>query len=619
MRKKILKLLCIGSIITSVSIQAQTGIGTVTPASSSILDLTSTDKAFLLTRVANPAVITSPVSGMMIYDLSTNCVKTYQYGAWSAVAEMVASASATPILCTNIPAVTVVHSTANATGIGAPIGLPAGVTAAWSNNSISLIGTATVAGTFSYSIPLKGGCGIVNATGTITVKPVMTVGPASQTPSICINTPLAAVTHSTTNATGIGTPAGLPAGVTAAWSSNTISISGTPTQSGTFSYNIPLVGNGCGIVNATGTITVKPVMTVRPASQTPSMCVNTPLGTIYHSTTNATGIGTPTGLPAGVTAAWSSNTISISGTPTQLGTFSYNIPLVGNGCGIVNATGTIAVKPVMTVSSGSGNANALAWGTSLVITHSTSDVIISRGTPSGLPPGVSASWSGTTLTIAGTPNTSGIYDYSIPLTGTCGTVNATGRIFVSNCGANTSAGSWKAFMCYNLGADTSLSREATVAGINGNYFQWGNLSAAATVYTDPNYVYLSNVRNADGYWQTVVKGSNDPCPAGYRVPNNVEMQGLYTYNAVTRIGAWYADNSNYTSFIRFGNSLSLPAAGLRLYSDGSRLNSRGLSGFYWTSSSAGNSAYFLFFQSSSVNVGNWDKLNAASVRCTAAD
>jgi hypothetical protein len=29
---------------------------------------------------------------------------------------------------------------------------------------------ATAAGTFSYSIPLTGGCGTVNATGTITVE-----------------------------------------------------------------------------------------------------------------------------------------------------------------------------------------------------------------------------------------------------------------------------------------------------------------------------------------------------------------------------------------------------------------------------------------------------------------
>jgi uncharacterized protein (TIGR02145 family) len=41
----------------------------------------------------------------------------------------------------------------------------------------------------------------------------------------------------------------------AVWASNVITISGTPTASGTFNYTIPLTG-GCGSVDATGTITV---------------------------------------------------------------------------------------------------------------------------------------------------------------------------------------------------------------------------------------------------------------------------------------------------------------------------------------------------------------------------
>ena len=48
------------------------------------------------------------------------------------------------------------------------------------------------------------------------------------------------------------------------------------------------------------------------------------------------------GLPAGVTAAWAANTITISGTPTASGVFNYSIPLTG-GCGTANATGTITV------------------------------------------------------------------------------------------------------------------------------------------------------------------------------------------------------------------------------------------------------------------------------------
>ena len=76
----------------------------------------------------------------------------------------------------------------------------------------------------------------------------------------------------------------------------------------------------------------------------PSVCVNEAITNITYNTTGATGIGTPTNLPTGVTAAWSSNVITISGTPTVAGTYAYSIPLTG-GCGTVAATGTITVLP----------------------------------------------------------------------------------------------------------------------------------------------------------------------------------------------------------------------------------------------------------------------------------
>jgi hypothetical protein len=85
--------------------------------------------------------------------------------------------------------------------------------------------------------------------------------------------------------------------------------------------------------------------------------VNTALTpSITITTTGATGIGTATGLPAGVTAVWASNVITISGTPTASGTFNYTIPLTG-GCGSVNATGTITVSacPTPTITDIDGN------------------------------------------------------------------------------------------------------------------------------------------------------------------------------------------------------------------------------------------------------------------------
>jgi hypothetical protein len=123
-----------------------------------------------------------------------------------------------------------------------------------------------------------------------------------------------------------------------------ITISGTPSATGTFNYTIPLTGTSCSAVNATGTITVNAACAVGSASSTPTLTVSTTLTNITHTTTSATGIGTATGLPAGVTAAWASNMITISGTPSATGTFNYTIPLTGTSCSAVNATGTITVN-----------------------------------------------------------------------------------------------------------------------------------------------------------------------------------------------------------------------------------------------------------------------------------
>ena len=179
------------------------------------------------------------------------------------------------------------------------------------------------------------------------------------------------ITHATTGATGIGAATGLPAGVTAAWAANTITISGTPTAAGVFNYTIPLAG-GCGpVINATGTITVSANNTVGAASSTPTLCISTALTAITHATTGATGIGAATGLPAGVTAAWAANTITISGTPTVAGVFNYTIPLAG-GCGpVLNATGTITVSANNTVGAASSTPTLCISTVLTAITHAT--------------------------------------------------------------------------------------------------------------------------------------------------------------------------------------------------------------------------------------------------------
>ena len=242
------------------------------------------------------------------------------------------------------------------------------MSAHWALNTITISGTPTASGTFNYSIALTGGCGAVNATGTITVTAANTVSAGSSTPTLCINTALTNITHTTTGATGISNDGvsganGLPAGVSAHWALNTITISGTPTASGTFNYSIALTG-GCGAVNATGTITVTAANTVSAGSSTPTLCINTALTNITHTTTGATGISNDgvsgaNGLPAGVSAHWALNTITISGTPDIAGSYIYSILLTG-GCGVVNATGAIMVTPLPTIADAGTDQTGLA-------------------------------------------------------------------------------------------------------------------------------------------------------------------------------------------------------------------------------------------------------------------
>ena len=65
------------------------------------------------------------------------------------------------------------------------------------SSTITISGTPTVAGRYIYSILLTGGCGVVNATGTINVTATNTVTAGVVTP-ICINTALPSITHTTT-------------------------------------------------------------------------------------------------------------------------------------------------------------------------------------------------------------------------------------------------------------------------------------------------------------------------------------------------------------------------------------------------------------------------------------
>lgn len=261
-------------------------------------------------------------------------------------------------VCLNTAINNITYTTTGATG-ATVTGLPAGVTASWVAPNVIISGapTSSVSSPYNYTITLTGGCGSITTTGAITVNSIPNKpGIITGNPNPCSNTSstysIAAVTGATSYSWAV------PTGWTITSGQGTTAItvtSGNTSQNGTITVS---ASNNCGTsLPRQLTVTVS-TNTVTAASSSPSLCVNSALTNSTHTTTGASGISNSgvfgsNGLPSGVSATWSSNTITISGTPTVSGTFNYSIPLTG-GCGNVNAIGTIMVNP-LPVSNASNN------------------------------------------------------------------------------------------------------------------------------------------------------------------------------------------------------------------------------------------------------------------------
>ncbi len=208
-----------------------------------------------------------------------------------------------------------------------------------SSGSYSIVPSAATGGTFLVS-----NYSITYSNGDLTVNPTNTAGTASSTPTLCINTALTTISHTTTAATGIGAATGLPAGVAATFASNTLTISGTPTASGTFNYSIPLTG-GCGSVNATGTITVSPASAGGTVAGSATVCNGTNSATLIVSGQIGTIIRWESSLDNFVTAGTSIANATNTLTTSNLTATTYYRAVVTSGV-CASAYSTVATVTV---------------------------------------------------------------------------------------------------------------------------------------------------------------------------------------------------------------------------------------------------------------------------------
>jgi uncharacterized protein (TIGR02145 family) len=232
-----------------------------------------------------------------------------------------------------------------------------------------------------------------------------------------------------------------------------------------------------------------------------------------------------------------------------------------------------------------------------------------------------------TYAISGTPTGSGTANFAVNIGGqTCTltlTVYTAGTIFCSGSTTtvvNVTSTTGKVWMDRNLGASQTAT-SSTDANAYGDLYQWGRRTDGHQCRTSANTSTLSSTDlpahgdfilapNDPADWRTPqnsnlwqgVNGVNNPCPGGYRLPTETELNA--------ELQSW----GNQNSVGAFDSPLKLPMAGSRGRSTG-LLNDVGARGLYWTTTISGGSSRSLSYFSNSATMFTSSRGVGASVRC----
>jgi len=172
----------------------------------------------------------------------------------------------------------------------------------------------------------------------------------------------------------------------------------------------------------------------------------------------------------------------------------------------------------------------------------------------------------------------------------------------------------------NLGA-SQVATSSTDANSYGDLYQWGRRSdghqcrtssttstlSSVDVPSNGNYIisgttpYDWRTPQNTNLWQGV-NGVNNPCPSGYRLPTDTELNAeRLSWSANTSVGA-------------LASPLKLSMNGYRNNFDGS-LNFVGFNGYFWSSTASGIYSRYLTFTSSSSSLTIGNRSNGNAVRC----
>jgi uncharacterized protein (TIGR02145 family) len=238
-----------------------------------------------------------------------------------------------------------------------------------------------------------------------------------------------------------------------------------------------------------------------------------------------------------------------------------------------------------------------------------------------------------TYTITGTPASAGTASFAITLGGqSCSfTVSVTtlAQQYPANsvfCAAGATAivdvtnpTTGLTWMDRNLGA-SQVATSSTDQNAYGDLYQWGRRADGHQCRTSPTTNALSSVdqpthgnfinNGANNDWRSPqntnlwqgVNGVNNPCPSGYRLPTETELNN-------ERL-SWGSNNSTGA----FGAPLKWTLAGLRFNNNGS-LSNVGSNGYYWSSTVGATDSRHLYFWNSTASIISNGRAYGFSVRC----
>ncbi len=371
--------------------------------------------------------------------------------------------------------------------------------------------TTTPGTKFYYCIVSSGatGCPTVrsNISGAVIVNP-FSVSAASINPTVCINNPIPAINHNTIGATGIlnnniAGANGLPAGVKAVWASNTITISGTPTVSGIFNYNIPLTG-GCSL-SATGTITVSPASVGGSIAGSTTVCSGTNSTTLTLSGNTGLITSWESSTDKFATAGTSIANTTASLTATNLtATTSYRAVISSGACPSFNsATATVNVSPSSVGGTIAGSTTVCSGTNSTTLSLNGITGTVTRWESSTDNFTTATSIANTTNTLTATNLTATTAYRAVVTSGVCPATNsAIATITVSPASVGgTIAGSIT--VCTGTNSTT-----LTLSGITGTVTRWessiDNFSTAGTSIANTTNTLTATNLSATTYYRAVI-------------------------------------------------------------------------------------------------------------------